>query len=111
MVMLDNIATSQWLAQVNPQAFERLNTPITEIGRENADQNVTFSDVLNRLQAPAEDSIEQAQQAQLSLLSGEADSVHSVVLAAEKADIALQTTVTIRNKVIDAYNEIMRMQL
>lgn len=111
MKMLDNISASQWLAQVNPQAIEKLNTPVTKIGREDADSSVTFSDVLNRLQAPVESSIADAQQAQLSLLTGEAQSVHSVVLAAEKADIALQMTMTIRNKVIDAYNEIMRMQL
>ena len=38
-------------------------------------------------------------------------SIHSVVLAGEKAEVALQLTLQIRNKVLDAYNEVMRMQI
>ena len=34
-----------------------------------------------------------------------------VLIAVEKADIALQFTLQVRNKIIDAYNEIMRMQI
>lgn len=37
--------------------------------------------------------------------------LHQVVLATEQADMALQLTVQIRNKVIEAYQEIMRMQV
>jgi flagellar hook-basal body complex protein FliE len=33
------------------------------------------------------------------------------MLAAEKANIALQFTLQIRNKLLDAYSEIMRMQI
>ncbi len=45
------------------------------------------------------------------LASGQIDSIHRVMIDAEKANIALQFTVQIRNKIIDAYNEIMRMQI
>ena len=34
-----------------------------------------------------------------------------VTIAAEKADTALQFTLQIRNKIMDAYTEIMRMQI
>jgi len=44
-------------------------------------------------------------------ITGKTDSIHSVLIAAEKASIALQLMIEVRNKVIDAYNEIMRMQV
>ncbi|NLJ85987.1 MAG: flagellar hook-basal body complex protein FliE [Firmicutes bacterium] len=37
--------------------------------------------------------------------------VHDVVVAAEKARLALDLTVSIRNKLVEAYQEIMRMQI
>jgi flagellar hook-basal body complex protein FliE len=43
--------------------------------------------------------------------AGRTDNIHQVLIAAEKADIALQFTMQIRNKIMDAYNEIMRMQV
>ena len=43
--------------------------------------------------------------------AGKTDNIHQVMIAAEKADIALQFTMQIRNKIMDAYNEIMRMQI
>ncbi len=42
---------------------------------------------------------------------GKTDNVADVMITAEKADIAMRVMVQVRNKVIDAYNEIMRMQL
>lgn len=42
---------------------------------------------------------------------GEVDNIHSAMIASEKADLALQLTLNIRNKVVDAYKEIMRMQI
>lgn len=38
-------------------------------------------------------------------------SIHQVVLAMEKADLALQTLIQVRNKVLTAYEEISRMQV
>ena len=43
--------------------------------------------------------------------AGLTDNIHEVLIAGEKADIALQLATAIRSKVLDAYNEIMRMQL
>ncbi|WP_026893856.1 flagellar hook-basal body complex protein FliE [Clostridiisalibacter paucivorans] len=42
---------------------------------------------------------------------GKVDNIHEVMIASEKASIALQLTTSIRNKVVDAYKEIMRMQI
>ncbi|MCR4440979.1 MAG: flagellar hook-basal body complex protein FliE [Peptococcaceae bacterium] len=37
--------------------------------------------------------------------------LHQVVLATERASLALQLTIQIRNKIIESYQEIMRMQV
>jgi flagellar hook-basal body complex protein FliE len=44
-------------------------------------------------------------------VTGQISDVHSVMIAAEKASLALELTVQIRNKVIEAYQEIMRIQV
>ncbi|MBC7741675.1 MAG: flagellar hook-basal body complex protein FliE [Bdellovibrionaceae bacterium] len=45
------------------------------------------------------------------LSTGKTDDIAGVMLAAEKADIALRAMVQVRNKIIDAYQEIMKMQV
>ncbi len=45
------------------------------------------------------------------LSTGQTDNVADVMIAAEKADIALRLMVQVRNKMIDAYQEIMKMQV
>lgn len=42
---------------------------------------------------------------------GKIENVHDVMIAQEKASIALQYTVQLRDKLLEAYNEIMRIQL
>lgn len=42
---------------------------------------------------------------------GEVDNLHDVMIASQKASITLETSVQVQKKVIDAYNEIMRMQV
>lgn len=52
-----------------------------------------------------------AKQDELLIATGQADNLHSITINATKAELALQTLVQIRNKAMDAYNEIMRMSL
>ncbi len=42
---------------------------------------------------------------------GQTSDLQQVVLAVEKANMAIQMSVQVRNKVVDAYQEIMRMQV
>jgi flagellar hook-basal body complex protein FliE len=46
-----------------------------------------------------------------ALATGQTDNVHAVMIAAEKADLAMQFTMQVKNKILDAYQEIMRMQV
>jgi len=52
-----------------------------------------------------------SQKASQNLAAGKVNDVSEVVIAAEKATIALQLTMQVRNKIVDAYQEIMRMQV
>lgn len=45
------------------------------------------------------------------LATGQSDSLHESMLALTKADLSLRMFMEVRNKVIDAYQEVMRMQL
>jgi flagellar hook-basal body complex protein FliE len=45
------------------------------------------------------------------LATGEAKDIHEVLMAVEEVSVGLQLTMQIRNKIIEAYQEIMRMQV
>ena len=61
-------------------------------------------DSVNQNQAAAEDQIE-------ALATGRVKDLHQTMIAIEKADVSFRLLAEIRNKVIDAYREIMRMQI
>jgi flagellar hook-basal body complex protein FliE len=42
---------------------------------------------------------------------GNAETLHDTMIAAEKADISLRLLMQVRNKAVEAYQEIMRMQI
>jgi len=52
-----------------------------------------------------------ADQAVERLIVGETDDMNEVMLALSKADLTFRMFMDIRDKVIDAYQEVMRMQL
>lgn len=51
-----------------------------------------------------------AEEAQTAFALGLTDSTHDLQVAQQKANLALQYTVAVRNNVMDAYREIMNMQ-
>lgn len=59
---------------------------------------------VNQLQAEADTSIDQ-------LIVGKSRNLHETMIALEKADISFRLMMEVRNKIIDAYHEIMRMQV
>jgi flagellar hook-basal body complex protein FliE len=59
---------------------------------------------VQRLQDEADTTIKQ-------LVAGEIKDVSQAMVAVEKADMAFQTMMTVRGKVMTAYEEIMRMQV
>jgi flagellar hook-basal body complex protein FliE len=52
-----------------------------------------------------------ADKAILNVQAGNTGGLHEAMIALEKADISFRTMLTVRNKIIEAYQEIMRMQV
>jgi flagellar hook-basal body complex protein FliE len=52
-----------------------------------------------------------AEEKQRQLITGEVEDLHEVMIAMEKASLAFSLTQQVRNKVIEAYQEVMRMQV
>lgn len=61
-------------------------------------------DELDRVQTQADTMVTR-------LVTGQAEDIHSVILAVERANLSLQMAVQVRNKVLEAYQEIMHMQV
>jgi len=73
--------------------------------------NIQFSNLLKDALNKVNDLQIQSDEYKQLLATGDVDNLHDVTIAAEKASIALQLTLAIRNKVVEAYQEIMRMQI
>ncbi len=71
----------------------------------------SFSDLLKDAIGQVEDVQTENNVNSLQLLSGESTDIHTALIAAQKAELTFNLAVQVRNKVIDAYNEVMRMQL
>lgn len=78
---------------------------------QNSSKIDNFSDFLKEAFNKVNDLQLTAMKNDQKLVSGEIDDINQVMIAAAKADIALQLTIQIKNKVLEAYQEIMRMPL
>jgi len=74
-------------------------------------QSVSFGDYLNSAIQQVSDLQLESENLNESLSLGLTDNLHQVMIASEKAEMALQFTMQVRNKVMDAYQEIMRMSI
>lgn len=75
-----------------------------------APQEAGFADALKQLVGAVEGSAGEANQAIGRMLDGSGD-VHEAMIAMQRAEHMLQLTVQIRNKVVQAYQDVMRMSV
>lgn len=68
-----------------------------------------FSEMLSDQIQQIDEAQKVADQAAVDFAAGKSRNLHETVLAMEMADTSLRMAVTVRNKVIEAYQEIMRM--
>ena len=52
-----------------------------------------------------------AENAEIAFALGEVDNTHDLTIALQKASTALQYTIAVRDKFLEAYKEIMNMQI
>ncbi|WP_273125538.1 flagellar hook-basal body complex protein FliE [Bacillus weihaiensis] len=77
----------------------------------NAKKNTSFGEILKK-------SIDQVNTSQIesdkmteALASGKSVELHDVMISSQKASITMLTAIEVRNKAIEAYQEMMRMQV
>lgn len=77
---------------------------VAEGGKSFAD---TLKDAVGQVNTLQKESDSQMQ----ALATGKTSNIPEVMMAAEKADIAVRMMVQVRNKIIDAYQEVMKMNV
>src|SRR5438552_2725872 len=71
----------------------------------------TFGEFMKDLVQDANNATLQADGKMQEVAAGRNKDLHGAVLAMEKADVQFRLLTQVRNKVIDAYREILRMQV
>lgn len=82
-----------------------------EHGSDPAHSGMTFSSILQGQIAELDRTLKAAEAQSLRLASGEAPSLHQLMISLEKARIAFQMTVQIRNRLMEGWQDLQRMQL
>ena len=75
------------------------------------EDGASFGDLLKQAMQEVDAVQHTAQQEARNLMTGEATDMHSAILAVQKADVSFQMMMAVRSKLIDAYREVMRMQM
>ena len=70
-----------------------------------------FRDALQAAIAGVENASAKAGQLVNGFLNGETEDLHTVALASQRASLQFEMFLQVRNKVVQAYQEVMRMQL
>jgi flagellar hook-basal body complex protein FliE len=74
-------------------------------------KGTSFSEVLKESINKVGELEKEATQQTENLVKMEGQDIHNTMIAVEKADMSFQLMMQIRNKIISAYDEIMRMQV
>jgi flagellar hook-basal body complex protein FliE len=83
-----------------------------EVRRPDTEQDgPTFPEMLKRALEEVNQLQSDAGEKMQDLVTGQTDNLHEVMIAVEEAGIALNLTLQVRNKIIQAYEEIMRVQI
>ncbi len=85
--------------------------PNRTVGKDQATAGIDFKEVLNESLRNLNETELNAQEMDRLLAIGEIDNLHDVMVASQQAEIALNLALEIKTQVIDAYKEIMRLQL
>lgn len=97
----------QGITGINPIASGI--TPIA--AAEQKEEGISFKDVLMNAINEVSSLEQESSRMTEDFIAGRTDNIHAVMIAGEKASVSLQFIMEVRNKVLEAYQEIMRMQV
>ena len=75
-----------------------------------AGKSANFASLMDNVIQGVEQPRQEANQAVQNLLNGDGE-LHTVALATQRADLVFDLGLQVRNKIVSAYQEVMRMQL
>lgn len=102
------------ISSVSPQLIphENLINPADSLGAQGPQKATEgFSEFLSRSIDEVNEMLGAADKSARDLATGKAENLHDAMITMEKAETAFKLLVQVRNKVIDAYQEVMRMQV
>ena len=73
--------------------------------------DVDFKELLKKAIDNVNELQKQAEKLSNDFAQGKISNIHEVIIAAEKASISLRLTVEVRNRIVESFREIMRMQI
>lgn len=85
--------------------------PINKTQSASTANETSFKDMLNDYIQQTDNVVKDFEAQSVSLAKGEAVNLHDVTIAAQKASIAVSLTTQVRDKMVEAYQEMMRMQI
>ncbi|HEX4666340.1 MAG TPA: flagellar hook-basal body complex protein FliE [Chthoniobacterales bacterium] len=76
-----------------------------------ATQSASFSNFIERAVQEVDGKMKAAGADQARVLSGETNNLHQAMISMQEASLAFSLMVEVRNKLVDSYQELMRMQV
>jgi len=70
-----------------------------------------FKDYLQEFIREVDELQKQADTESSGLASGKTDNIHKAMITMEKADVSFRLMVEVRNRIMSAYNELIKMQV
>ena len=96
---------------ISPILAPTVTAPSIAASNPAAAQGLSFQNMLKNAVNHVEASSAQADAAVAGYMSGANQELHSTILATQNADLNFEMFMQVRNKVVSAYEEIMRMQV
>lgn len=97
---------------VNISAIQPNNNGLFSLSKPKSTGSISsFESMLNQYIKQADGTVKDFESKSIALAKGEGVNLHDVTIAAQKASIAVQLTTHVRDKAVEAYQEMMRMQV
>jgi len=84
---------------------------IQPAGKDPGKPQGAFGDMLKQAVTEINQLQNNADKAITSVQLGQSGSIHEAMIALEKADLSFRAMMQVRNKILEAYQEVMRMQV
>mgnify|MGYP002514822837 CR=1 FL=1 len=100
------------ISTVNGISLGDMSSYVKDTALTKTDKTDSFNDVLSAMMGSLEDTNElqkNAESEEIRFALGQAENTHDLMIAESKANVALQYTAAVRDKIIEAYKEIMQM--